>query len=183
MVDLAARPDLDEPSADDPPPLDSRGKPVPKCNVSGCNNYADRTGPGSGSRRQCAEHLPASPKRRGRKPRSVASAQRRAPKVTAADMANRATELVGFIGTVVAVSSPADGADIVNGAPQLGAAIGQLAAYEPWLARALSPEGTGRVTAWAAVAFASLAMATPILARHGMLPGPMAQAFAATHAG
>ena len=72
----------------------------------------------------------------------------------------------------------ADATDIAMGAPRFAAATGELAKHEEWL-RSLGAGGemSERALAWAGLALAATAMATPILVRHEVIKGGLAELF------
>lgn len=73
----------------------------------------------------------------------------------------------------------ADAADIAANAPRFAAATAELAKHEAWL-RSLGAGGEmgERAAAWLGFGFAAAAMATPILIRHEVIKGGLAELFA-----
>jgi hypothetical protein len=92
---------------------------------------------------------------------------------------DRARSLVEILAAVVLMAgAPEDAVDIQNGAPQIAKAVRDLAQYEEWLRKlAAGGETSGRVMAWIGLVTTLAAVALPIMARHGALPGPIAQVF------
>jgi hypothetical protein len=80
---------------------------------------------------------------------------------------------------MVATKAPhnlADAADISAASPAIAAATKELAVYEPWLRKlAAGGEVSGRATAWLGMLFALATAASPILVRHEVIKGGVAE--------
>jgi hypothetical protein len=93
----------------------------------------------------------------------------------------RALQIVQIAAAFVMVATKpphneADAADIAKGAPAVAAATKELAVYEPWVRKlAAGGEVSGRVTAWLGFVFALSTVASPILVRHEVIKGSMAE--------
>lgn len=69
-----------------------------------------------------------------------------------------------------------DAADVIAGAPALAAATKELAVYEPFVRKlGMGGEVSERGMAWAGFAMAAAAIAMPILVRHEVIKGAMAE--------
>ena len=103
---------------------------------------------------------------------------------TAAELAaveQRARQIVQIAAALIMVGTKderrmADAADLAGGAPGFAAATRDLAVYEPWL-RILGAGGevSDRAQAWGAFLLALATMTTPILVRHEVIKGGMAE--------
>jgi hypothetical protein len=70
----------------------------------------------------------------------------------------------------------ADAADILAGTPALAAATRELAVYEPWVRKlGAGGEVSERSMAWVGFGMAAAAIAMPILVRHEVIKGGMAE--------
>lgn len=72
-----------------------------------------------------------------------------------------------------------DASIVAANAAAFGAAIGELAIYQPWLSTIFAPGGemTGEVAAWLGLLAVTGAIVVPIGARHGWIPEKYAAAF------
>jgi hypothetical protein len=194
---------LDAPPADEMGPLlmaDESGESLPpnscpECAAEGVTN-SYKTAGGLGSHRKNAHGVEgkAEHKRPGKSkssgpPRDVninvntgAKPKGKNAKDTAklAQTAKGATSFANFAATgLVLMNQAEDADDIAKNAEAFGAAIGDLAQYQPWLSTVFAPSGemTGEVAAWLGVTFVVAAMVIPIGARHGWVPEKYAAAF------
>lgn len=91
----------------------------------------------------------------------------------AASFANMAAAGLTF------VNQPEDAGIVAANAEAFGAAVGELAQYQPWLSTVFAPGGemTGEVAAWLGLVAVCGAIVVPIGARHGWIPERYAAAF------
>lgn len=153
------------------------------CANPGCANPArPRTGTRGKHPKFCDEH--SAPSTRERRPPSLTinmggrKAGKKSDADKVADMALKGAQMFAAGLMMIGQSSPmlvADAADIGKSAPAWSAAVGNLAEYEPWIAKlATTADVSGRMTAWIGFAFATGGMSLPILLRHGALPTSIA---------
>jgi hypothetical protein len=102
-------------------------------------------------------------------PRKTATAQKRA---STASLEKRLGGSLTTLGTFACLASPADGMVLIEGAPNLAAALSKLADENPKVKSNLERMLTAG--AWSGVIAAVLPMAVSIAANHGMLPAPVA---------
>lgn len=99
----------------------------------------------------------------------AASGGRQAP------LAGRLQEAIGGLGIMVALVNEVDGLAIIEGAERLSIALDKAAKQSPAVKRTLEAALTGGV--WAEVAFATSAIAFPIMVNHRLLPGSIANLY------
>jgi hypothetical protein len=141
-----------------------------------------------GRGKYCADHLDQK-RREGQERRKAEGSTPRRPRRTSTDdaddraprarkprstLAPRLESLLGMVGIAVFAVNPIDGQAILTGAPELAAALDQLARENPAVKRVL--EQLLATSAWGAVAMATAKILLPIAANHELLPGMGARA-------
>lgn len=182
MTDLLDDPlaiDLDAPADMKKPKL---------CAEDGCDTYFESAVQGGHFRKYCDLHQPppkskaGGKKRPARAPRSVTvnlNTSRTSKKDgEIAQVRDRALQLANLLAAVLVVSGqPEDGGDVATHAPALADALAAVAEHEAWLRKiAAGGETSARAMAWLQLSIVMVGLLTPILVRHGVLKGRLADA-------
>lgn len=178
----------------DLPPLD--GPPADffapvRCANPDCDVWID-AGKGGFKRKYCDDHRPKPHTKKGgtkrdSRPRSVTvnvGAPLKPTKGEDAEIAalrkralTLANSLAGALALFGGERGQLDAADILANSDQLAAALAELAKHEAWLRKlAAGGEASDRALAWFGVISVAIAIALPILIRHDIVKGKLAQA-------
>jgi hypothetical protein len=158
------------------------------CAKPGCENTFVVGTRGFAARRKFCDEHKENKKAKGtdRRPRSAAriNVDLRPPKPKADPLADqlaaveqRVDQLLGMVaGWLTITGATQDASDIAAGKEAIAAATAELARYEAWLRKlAGGGEQVGRAMAWIGFIMAIMAVAVPILNRHGIIPDDLAQ--------
>ncbi len=164
-------------------------RPVKICAAEGCEVELPTGGKGEHFRKFCEAHAPPPKRKKGdQQPRSI-NVNLGQPRVSKKDaeleaVENRARQIAQILAALVLLAGQAeDSGDIAKGADQWAKAVRDLSEYEAWLRKiAAGGEASARAVAWVQFAVATAAIALPILLRHKILPGNIAE-IAATFIG
>ena len=156
------------------------------CGKDGCENTFVVGTRGFAARRKfCDDHMEKKKPAGDKRPRSTrVNVDLRPPKPKADPLADqlaaveqRVNQLLGMVaGWLTITGATQDASDIAAGKEAIAAATAELARYEAWLRKlAGGGEQVGRAMAWIGFIMAIMAVAVPILNRHGIIPDDLAQ--------
>lgn len=155
-----------------------------QCAKEGCEVYLPA---GHHHRRlYCDEHQPEQSKpKRDRAPKLVVEigngAKTTKKDSDAARVAGGATALMTMLAQgVMLAGDDVCGTAMAMGAKNWGAAMGELAKYQPALVKIFAPTQSDQVVVWISAAIATSAIVIPVLTHHGLMPEAVASKLAGT---